>query len=112
MRAKQSRSAEAVVREIRRPTRRKFAAEEKIRIVLEGLKGAARVAETCRREEIVSKLCCRWSKDFLETGKKRLQGDTVREATSSEVVGLRRENKQFKPLVAELNLKYRLTKNV
>jgi len=110
MRAKQSQNPEAVVKDIRRQTRRKFTAEEKIRIVLEGLKGEASISEVCRREGIVSNLYYRWSKDFLEAGKKRLQGDTTREASSGEVVGLRQENEQLKQLVAELSLKYRLAK--
>jgi transposase len=99
-----------VVKQIRRQTRRKFTAEEKIRIVLEGLKGEASISELCRREGIVSNLYYRWSKDFLEAGKKRLQGDTVREATSGEVSGLRQENEQLKQLVAELSLNNRLLK--
>lgn len=110
MRAKQGQSAEAVVKDIRRQTRRKFSSEEKIRIVLEGLKGEASISELCRREGIVSNLYYRWSKDFLEAGKKRLQGDTVREASSGEVTGLRTENEQLKQLVAELSLKNRLLK--
>lgn len=110
MRAKPNPSPESVVKEIRRHTRRRFTAEEKIRIVLEGLKGEASIAELCRREGIVSNLYYRWSKDFLEAGKKRLQGDTVREASSTEVVGLRQENEQLKQLVAELSLKNRLLK--
>ncbi len=85
-------SAEAAVRDIRRRTRRKFAPEEKIRIVLEGLRGEQSVSELCRREGIAANLYYRWSKDFLEAGKKRLAGDTKREATSIEVVGLRKEN--------------------
>jgi transposase len=99
-----------VVKEIRRNTRRKYTAEEKIRIVLEGLKGEVSISELCRREGIVSNLYYRWSKDFLEAGKKRLQGDTVREATSSEVNDLRSENEQLKQLVAELSLDNRLLK--
>jgi len=110
MSAKQNPGPEAVVKEIRRQTRRKFTAEEKIRIVLEGLKGEASIAELCRREGIVANLYYRWSKDFLEAGKKRLQGDTVREASSSEVVTLRHEAEQLKQLVAELSLKNRLLK--
>jgi transposase len=98
------------IKAIRRQTRRKFTAEEKIRIVLEGLKGEASISELCRREGIVSNLYYRWSKDFLEAGKKRLQGDTVREASSGEVVGLRQENEQLKQLVAELSLNNRLLK--
>jgi transposase len=110
MNAKQNRDPESVVREIRRKTRRQFSAEEKIRIVLEGLKGEVSIAELCRREGIVSNLYYRWSKDFLEAGKKRLQGDTSREATSSEVSDLRSENEQLKQLVAELSLNNRLLK--
>ena len=110
MRSEGSRSPEAVVREIRRKTRRKFSSEEKIRIVLEGLKGEDSIAEICRREGIVSNLYYRWSKDFLEAGKKRLQGDTVREATSTEVSDLRQENEQLKQLVVELSLKNRILK--
>jgi transposase len=103
-------SPEAVVKDIRRSTRRKFSSEEKIRIVLEGLRGETSIAELCRREGIVSNLYYRWSKDFLESGKKRLQGDTVRQANSSEVTDLRSENEQLKQLVAELSLQLRLAK--
>jgi len=110
MNAKQNQSPESVVRDIRRNTRRKYSSEEKIRIVLEGLKGEVSIAELCRREGIVSNLYYRWSKDFLEAGKKRLQGDTAREATSSEVGDLRSENDQLKQLVAELSLNNRLLK--
>ena len=110
MTGKQSSDPESVVREIRRKTRRKFSADEKIRIVLEGLRGEASIAELCRREGISPNLYYRWSKDFLEAGKKRLQGDTVREATSSEVVSLRQENEQLKQLVAEVTLKNRVLK--
>ena len=110
MNAQGSRDSESVVRDIRRKTRRKFSTEEKIRIVLEGLKGEASIAEVCRREGIAANLYYRWSKDFLEAGKKRLSGDTVREATSSEVSGLRDENIQLKQLVAELSMSNRLLK--
>ena len=110
MSARGKQSPESVVKEIRRNPRRKFSAEEKIRIVLEGLKGEVSITELCRREGIVSNLYYRWSKDFLEAGKKRLQGDTTREATSSEVTDLRSENDQLKQLVAELSLKNRLLK--
>ena len=110
MSARQSQSPESVVREIRRNTRRKYSTEEKIRIVLEGLKGEVSIAELCRREGIVSNLYYRWSKEFLEAGKKRLSGDTAREATSSEVGDLRSENDQLKQVVAELSLKLRLAK--
>ena len=98
-------SAESVVRQIRRKTRRKYSAEEKIRIVLEGLRGEESIAELCRREGINPNLYYKWSKEFLEAGKRRLAGDTKREATSSEVGGLRKENLQLKELVADLSLK-------
>ena len=95
---------ESVVREIRRKTRRRFSSEEKIRIVLEGLKGEESIAELCRREGISPNLYYNWSKEFLEAGKRRLKGDTKREASSGEVSELRKENSQLKHLVAELSL--------
>ena len=101
---------ESVVKQIKRKTRRKFSAEEKIRIVLEGLKGEESITAICRREGIVPNLYYRWSKDFLEAGKRRLQGDTKREANSMEVNGLRQENDQLKHLVGELSLKNRVLK--
>lgn len=101
---------EAVVREIRRQTRRKFSAEEKIRIVLEGLRGEVSIAELCRREGISPNLYYNWSKEFLEAGKRRLQGDTKREASSPQVSGLRKENEQLKQLVADLSLRNRVLK--
>ena len=110
MSAEQNRSPESVVREIRRRTRRKFSPQEKIRIVLEGLKGEESIAELCRREGISPNLYYRWSKDFLEAGKKRLEGDTEREANSVEVIQLRQENEQLKQLVAELSLDNRMLK--
>jgi len=103
-------SSESVVSEIKRKTRRKFSSEEKIRIVLDGLRGEESIAAVCRREGISPNLYYRWSKDFLEAGKRRLQGDTVREANSVEVNGLRQENDQLKQLVAELSLKNRVLK--
>src|ERR1700693_2135417 len=81
--------AEQVVKDIRRATRKHYSAEDKIRIVLEGLRGEDSIAELCRREGIAQNLYYRWSKDFLEAGKKRLAGDTARAATSDEVIGLR-----------------------
>lgn len=96
---------ESVVREIKRKTRRKFSSEEKIRIVLEGLRGEESIAELCRREGISPNLYYNWSKEFLEAGKKRLSGNTKREATSSEVVSLRKQNAHLKRLVADLSLK-------
>ncbi len=103
-------STEAAVREIRRKTRRKFAPEEKVRIVLEGLRGEQSISELCRREGIAANLDYRWSKDFLEAGKKQLAGDTVREATSDEVKELRAENSELKEDVAEFTLKNRVLK--
>jgi transposase len=103
-------SAEKTVRDIRRATRRHHSAEEKIRIVLEGLRGEESIAELCRREGIVQNLYYRWSKDFLEAGKKRLAGDTARAATSDEVKDLRREASALKEVVAELTLENRLLK--
>ena len=101
---------ESVVREIRRKTRRRFSSEEKIRIVLEGLKGEESIAELCRREGISPNLYYNWSKEFLEAGKRRLTGDTKREATSCEVSDLGKENSQLKHLVAELSLDNALLK--
>jgi transposase len=103
-------SAERVVKEIRRVTRRQFSAEEKIRIVLAGLRGEESIAELCRREGIVQNLYYRWSKEFLEAGKKRLAGDTARAATSDEVKELRQEASALKEVVADLMLENRLLK--
>jgi transposase len=102
--------AEQVVKDIRRATRRHFSAEDKIRIVVEGLRGEESIAELCRREGIVQNLYYRWSKDFLEAGKKRLAGDTARAATSDEVRDLRREANALKEVVAELTLENRVLK--
>ena len=102
--------AEKVVRNIRRATRRRYSAEEKIRIVLEGLRGEESIAELCRREGISQNLYYRWSKEFLEAGKKRLAGDTRREATSGEVKALRQESSALKEAVADLTLENRLLK--
>ncbi len=103
-------SAEKTVRDIRRATRRRFSAEEKIRIVLEGLRGEESIAELCRRERINQNLYYRWSKEFLEAGKKRLAGDTVREATSDEVKSLRSQASQLKEMLAEVMIENRLLK--
>jgi transposase len=102
--------AERVVKDIRRATRRHFTAEDKIRIVLEGLRGEDSIAELCRREGIVQNLYYRWSKEFLQAGKKRLAGDTARAATTDEVKELRREASALKEVVAELTLENRLLK--
>ena len=103
-------SATNTVRNIRRKSRKRYSGEEKIRIVLEGLRGEETVAELCRREGISESVYYRWSKEFLEAGKQRLVGDTKRQATSEDVKDLRRENEQLKPLVAELALKNRVLK--
>jgi len=102
--------AEKIVRNVRRATRKRYSAEEKIRIVLEGLRGEESIAELCRREGIAQNLYYRWSKDFLEAGKKRLAGDTARQATSDEVKELRREAGALKEVVADLTLENRLLK--
>ena len=103
-------TAASTVRNIRRNSRKKYSGEEKIRIVLEGLRGEDTVAELCRREGISESVYYRWSKEFLEAGKQRLVGNTKRQATSDDVAGFRRENEQLKQLVAELALKNRVLK--
>jgi transposase len=103
-------SAEQAVRDIRRATRKQYSAEEKIRIVLEGLRGEDSIAELCRREGINQNLYYRWSKEFLEAGKKRLAGDTAREASSGEVKALRAEARDLKEALAEQMLENRLLK--
>jgi transposase len=110
MNEKSKRSPEKIIKEIKRKTRRKFSSEEKIRIVIEGRRGEDSIAAICRREGINPNLYYRWSKDFLEAGKKRLQGDTQREANTIEVGKLKRENTDLKMLVAELFLEARLIK--
>ena len=107
---KQKDSAEKAIRDIRRVTRRQYSAEEKIRIVLEGLRGESSIAELCRKENINQNLYYRWSKEFLEAGKKRLAGDTAREANSDKVKGLRNEATQSNEALAETVLENRLLK--
>ncbi len=102
--------AEQVVKDIRRATRKHHGAEEKIRIVLEGLRGEESIAALCRREGIAESLYYSWSKEFLEAGKRRLAGDTVRAATTDEVKQLRREARDLKEVVAEQALELRLLK--
>ena len=102
--------AERVLKDIRRATRRHFSAEDKIRIVLDGLRGEDSIAELCRREGIAQSLYYVWSKEFLEAGKRRLAGDTARAATTDEVKGLRRESSALKEVVAEQALELRLLK--
>ena len=101
---------EKVVNDIRRATCKQYSAEEKTRIVLDGLKGEDSIAELCRREGIAQSLYYSWSKEFLEAGKKRLAGDTARAATSTEVKDLRRESRDLKEVVAEQALELRLLK--
>ena len=113
MRAKSSsakKPAEHVVKDIRRATRRHFSAEDRIRIVLEGLRGEDSIAELCRKEGIAQSLYYVWSKEFMEAGKRRLAGDTARAATSDEVKDLRREASALKECVADLTLENRLLK--
>ena len=106
----QKASAEAVIKDIRRATRKQYGAEEKIRIVLEGLRGEESIASLCRREGIAESLYYNWSKEFLEAGKKRLAGDTARAATSDDVKVLRKEAQTLKEVVAEQALELRLLK--
>ena len=106
----QKETAEQHVKAIRRATRKQYSAEEKIRIVLEGLRGEQSIAALCRREGIAQSLYYSWSKEFLEAGKKRLSGDVAREATSDEVKSLRREASDLKEALAETLLENRLLK--
>jgi len=103
-------AAEKLVKSIRRKTARKYSSEEKIRIVLAGLRGEESIAALCRREGIAESLYYKWSKEFLEAGKRRLSGDTERQATSPEVKELRSEALALKECVADLTLENRLLK--
>ena len=103
-------AADRTVRDIRRRTRKQYSAEEKIRIVLSGLRGEDSIAELCRREGIAESLYYSWSKEFLEAGKKRLSGDTARQASSGEVKELRHEMRDLKEALAEQVLENRLLK--
>ena len=107
-----SETAEQHIRNIRRATRKRYSTEEKIRIVLSGLRGEDSIAELCRREGIAQSLYYSWSKEFLEAGKRRLAGDTERQASSGEVKDLRRETRGLKELVADLTLENRLLKKI
>src|SRR3982075_1001666 len=109
-RAVRTDSAEKTVRDIRRATRRQYSAEDKIRVVLEGLRGETSIAELCRKEGIAQSMYYGWSKEFLEAGKRRLAGDTARAATSGEVKDLRREASALKEGVGDLTLENRLLK--
>ena len=103
-------TSESIVREIKRRTRRKFSTEEKIRIVLDGLRGETSIADLCRREGLHPTMYYKWSKAFMEEGKNRLNGDTIREVGSDEVKGFREENDEFKMAVAELTIRVRKLK--
>ena len=102
--------AEKTIKDIRRATRKHHSAEDKILIVLEGLRGEDSIAAICRREGISESLYYSWSKEFLEAGKKRLAGDTARSATSDKVKALRRESRDLKEALADLTLENRLLK--
>lgn len=103
-------STTALISDLKRKTRKTYSSEEKIRIILEGFRGETTVAELCRREGISQGIYYKWSKDFMEAGKRRLQGDTLREANTSEVKELKSENSELKEVVAELTLKNRTLK--
>ncbi len=102
--------SEQVIKDIRRATRRHFSAEDKIRIVLDGLRGEDSIAELCRKEGIAQSLYYTWSKEFMEAGKRRLAGDTARAASTDDVKGLRQEAAALKEVVADLMLENRLLK--
>ena len=104
------RSSDRIIKDIKRKTRKHYSAEEKISIVLEGLRGEDSIAELCRREGISQGIYYKWSKDFMEAGKKRLAGDIMRQANSGEVTQLRKEARELKEVVAEQTLELRLLK--
>jgi len=110
MRQTKTTSGERTIKDIKRKTRKQYSAEEKIRIVLDGLRGEDSIAELCRKEGISQGVYYKWSKDFMEAGKKRLAGDIVRQANTSEVKSLRSEARELKECVAELTLENRLLK--
>ena len=107
---KSKKPVDRLVKDIRRATRRHFSAEDKIRIVLEGLRGDDSIAELCRKEGIAQSLYYTWSKEFMEAGKRRLAGDTARAATCDEVKDLRHQARDLKECVADLTLENRLLK--
>jgi len=102
--------SEKMIRTIKRKTRRQYSAEEKIRIVLDGLRGEDSIAELCRREGLAESMYYKWSKEFMEAGKDRLRGNTMRKATRDEVVQLKQENQQLKELIGEQALELALFK--
>ena len=103
-------STENFVKDIRRKTRRLFTSEQKILIVMEAIRGESSVSEICRKYGIHQTQFYKWNKEFLEAGKKRLAGDTTREATSSEVEDLRKENQKLKELLADMMLRHDIVK--
>lgn len=103
-------SASSLISELKRKTRRIYSSEEKIRIIIDGMRGEMSVAELCRREGISQGIYYKWSKDFMDAGKRRLTGDTMREANTSDVKDLKQENSSLKELVAELSLDNRVLK--
>jgi len=106
-------SASSLISELKRKTRKVYSSEDKIRIIIEGIRGEVSIAELCRKEGIAQANYYKWSKDFMEAGKKRLNGDTMREANTSEVQSLKQENQDLKEFVAELSLENRkLKKNL
>jgi len=108
--ARSAETARALIRKTKRATRRRFPTEDKVRIVMEGIRGEVPVAELCRREGIHPTIYYKWLKDFLEAGKARMRGDALREATSQEVKQLRQENERLKQLVADLSVANMLLK--
>lgn len=110
METNKKQSTENFIKDIRRKTRRLFSSEQKIMIVMEAMRGEASVAEICRKHAITQSQFYKWNKEFMEAGKKRLKGDTDREATPDEVTELRKENQQLKQIVAELMLRYDMVK--
>lgn len=110
METRKKQTTENFIKEVRRKTRRVFSSEQKITIVMEALRAELSVAEVCRKYSIQESQFYKWNKEFLEAGKKRLSGDTTREATSDEVADLRKENQRLKEMVADLVLRYDIVK--
>ena len=110
METNQKQSTENFIKDIRRKTRRLFSSEQKIMIVMEALRGETSSAEICRKYGITQSLFYKWNKEFMEAGKKRLNGDTTRQATTDEVIELRKENQRLKEMVADLMLRYDIVK--
>lgn len=110
METNRKQATENFIKEVRRKTRRTFTSEQKILIVMEAMRGELSIAEICRKYGIANTLFYKWNKEFMEAGRKRLNGDTDRQATSDEVVELRKENQRLKEMVADLMLKYDIVK--